>query len=405
MSDQAGAPSAEQATCLALRSQLTPLAKTLLWLSGMVILLSLLSNDMRPSPFVLAFASLLLLLFGCSWWIGRDALSSLLPDGLQPATGFAWERLPIRFALHHVGSRFKARDILLLHGSDGNERGLFGYRASIEPGESLWVDGSLRLPRRGRFRRHGLRLISTFPFGLLRWTAAWHLPADLIALPRLGALRDAMSLIPNERETVESGAGRFTDTEEFHTLKRWRPGMSQRLVHWKSTARRGHLMVREMHGVRFPRLRIELMAPPVNHKSGDKLRHQFEESICLAATLADFFLRKNYRVEFAAMGVEKPFFLEAQRGRHALFQILTRLADVQLPRRDPIAEKTESASPPPLGLRIPRSDCFRIQVCTGSGNRRDVGRHRLDVNSAATQRWFQANRRFSSGSFIQSRRA
>jgi uncharacterized protein (DUF58 family) len=405
MSEPGGAPSSEQATCLSLRSQLTPLAKTLLWLSGSMILLSVLSTDLRPTPFILAFASFLLLLFACSWLVGRESISCLLPDGLQPATGFAWERLPIRFALHHVGTRFNARDILLLHGSEGNERGLFGYRASIEPGESMWVDGSLRLPRRGRFRSHGLRLISTFPFGLLRWTAAWHLPADLIALPRLGALRDAMSLIPNERETVESGAGRFSDTEEFHTLKRWRPGMSQRLVHWKSTARRGHLMVREMHGVRFPRLRIELMAPPMGKDTHSKTRRDFEQSICLAATLADFFLRKNYRVEFAAMGVEKPFFLEAQRGRHALFQILTRLADVQLPKRDPIADKAGIKGPPPIGLLIPRSDCFRIQVCTGTGNKRDVGRHRLDVNSPTTQRWFQANRRFSTGSFIQSRRA
>ncbi|MCP4094245.1 MAG: DUF58 domain-containing protein [Planctomycetes bacterium] len=405
MSEEGGAPNAEQATCLSLRPQLTPLAKTLLWLSGSVILLSLLSTNLRPTPFILAFTSLLLLLFACSWWVGRISLGSLIPDGLQPATGFAWERLPIRFALHHVGERFKVRDVLLLHGSDGNERGMFGYRASIEPGESMWVDGSLRLPRRGRFRSHGLRLISTFPFGLLRWTASWHLPADLIALPRLGALRDATSLIPNERETVEAGAGRFTDTEEFHTLKKWRPGMSQRLVHWKSTARRGHLMVREMHGVRFPRLRVELIPPALGKDTDARVRRRFEESICLAATLADFFLRKNYRVEFATMGVEQPFYLEAQRGRHALFQILTRLADVQLPRVDPIAEKAGIKTPPPLGLHIPRSDCFRIQVCAGAGNKRDVGRHRLDVTSPATKRWFQANRRFSTGTFIQSRRA
>lgn len=380
----------DQASCLSMHWQLTSLAKSLLWLSGFSAAVLLLASDFHPTAFLLSFLSLVMLLFATSWWLGRTSLSCLIPTAVQPATGFTWEMLPVRFGLHHVGDRIAARDVLLYHGSQGNHRGLFAYRACIDPGSAQWVDGSLRLQHRGRFLHHGLRLVSTFPFGLLRWTAAWNLPADIIALPRLGALRDAMSLIPAERETVASGAGRFTDTEEFHTLKRWRPGMSQRLVHWKSTARRGHLMVREMHGVRYPRLRLELIAPAPNHGSARSQRLQFEHSICLTATLADFFLRRNYRVELSCFGVEEPFFLEAQRGRHGLFQALTRLANVKL-----ASGEARKNMPLPSAL-AKRQDCFRIQICAGLGNRRDVGRHRLDITSPATQRWFLPNRRFSS---------
>lgn len=380
----------KQASCLSLHWQLTALAKSLLWLSGSGAAVLLLASDFHPTAFLLSFLSLVLLLFATSWWLGRTSISCLVPTAVQPATGFTWEMLPIRFGLHHVGDRFAARDVLLYHGSHGNHRGLFAYRACIDPGAAQWVDGSLRLQHRGRFLHHGLRLVSTFPFGLLRWTAAWKLPADIIALPRLGALRDAMSLIPAERETVESGAGRFTDAEEFHTLKRWRPGMSQRLVHWKSTARRGHLMVQEMHGVRYPRLRLELIAPAPDSGSPRSQRLKFEHAICLTATLADFFLRRNYRVELSCVGVEEPFFLEAQRGRHGLFQALTRLANVAL-----ASEEVRQNAPPPPGL-AKRRDCFRIQICAGLGNRRDVGRHRLDITTTATQRWFLPNRRFSS---------
>jgi uncharacterized protein (DUF58 family) len=380
----------EQASCLSMQWQLTALAKSLLWLSGSIATVLLLASDFHPTAFLLSLVCLVLLLFATSWWLGRTALSCLVPTAVQPATGFTWEMLPIRFGLHHVGDRFAARDVLLYHGSQGNHRGLFAYRACIDPGAAHWVDGSLRLQHRGRFLHHGLRLVSTFPFGLLRWTAAWKLPADIIALPRLGALRDAMSLIPAERETVESGAGRFTDTEEFHTLKRWRPGMSQRLVHWKSTARRGHLMVREMHGVRYPRLRLELVAPAPGFGSPRNQRLQFENAICLTATLADFFLRRNYRVELSCVGVKEPFFLEAQRGRHGLFQALTRLANVAL------ASEEARKNTPPLTAHGKRQDCFRIQICAGLGNQRDVGRHRLDITTAATRRWFLPNRRFSS---------
>ncbi len=386
-------PSAAQATSLGLHCQLTALAKSLLWLSGMGAAAMLLTSDFHPTAFFLAFLCLVFLLFLTSWWLGRTALRCLVPSALQPATGFTWDLLPIRFGLHHVGDHIAARDVLLLHGSEGNQRGIFGYRAHIAPGANMWVDGSLRLPRRGRFLQHRLRLVSTFPFGLLRWTAAWEVPADILSFPRLGALRDAQSLIPAERETLSTGAGRFTDTEEFHTLKRWRPGMSQRLVHWKSTARRGHTMIREMHGVRSPRLRIEVLAPlsPANF---DSRRLQFEQAICLAATLADFFLRRNYHVELACLGVQEPIFLAAQQGRRGLFQTLTSLAHITL-------AAPESATP----FATPRShgssqrECFRIQVCAGLGNHRDLGRRRLDITDPATARWFLPNRRYSTPLF------
>ncbi len=391
--------SPDQATCLSLDFQLTPLAVSLLWISGTSAVLMLLAADFRPTSLLLSLVTLVLLLFATSWWLGRNTMQCLVPGVVQPATGFTWDMLPIRFDLHHVGNGIAARDVLLLHGSEGNQRSLFAYRASIQPGAALWVDGAFRLQRRGRFLSHGLRLVSTFPFGLLRWTAAWRLPADIIALPRLGALRDAMSLIPAERETVESGAGKFTDTEEFHTLKRWRPGMSQRLVHWKSTARRGHLMVREMHGVRHPRLRIELLAPQDVGGSARRRRLLFEQEVCLAATLADFFLRRNYRVELSCSGIKEPFFLEAQRGRHGLFQVLTRLANVELP------SATTDSHRAAVGSGARSGDCFRIQVCAGLGNLRDVGRHRLDVVTPATSRWFLPNRRFSSTVVSQGRSA
>jgi len=384
---------AKQATCLGLHCQFTALAKSILWLSGTSAAVLLLASDLHPTAFVLAFLSSILLLFLTSWWLGRTALRCLIPSALQPATGFTWDLLPIRFGLHHIGDHIAARDVLLLHGSEGNQRGIFGYRANIAPGANLWVDGSLRLPRRGRFLQHGLRLVSTFPFGLLRWTAAWKVPADIISFPRLGALRDAQSLIPAERETLSAGAGRFTDTEEFHTLKRWRPGMSQRLVHWKSTARRGHTMIREMHGVRSPRLRIEVLAP-ASALNLDSRRLQFEQAICLAATLADFFLRRNYRVELACLGVQEPIFLQAQQGRRGLFQTLTSLANITLAAQ----ESTNSlVTPPSNGAN--RQECFRIQVCAGLGNRRAVGRRRLDITDPATARWFLPNRRYSNPLF------
>lgn len=394
-------PQKEEATCLDVSWRLTPLAKSLLWVSGFMGLCVLVYQGFMPNAAMLGVTSLLLLLFLSSWFLGRSTLLAIHPTGVEPATGFAWEKLTIRFGLHHIGGWFTARDILLYHGSEFERRGLFAYRASMEPGSSQWVEGDLRLSKRGRFRTHGLRIASTFPFGLIRWTSAWELPADLLALPRLGALRDPLSLIPPERETLVAQAGRHQDAEEFHSLKRWRPGMSQRSVHWKSSARRNCLMLKELHGVRKPSIRLELFPPVVESTRRRSEKYLFEQSICLCASLADFFLRRNYRVEVVCSDTKNAFFLEEQSGRSGLFGVLTKLAETDL--MDKKSADTKPNSPSSMGHRSQRS--FRIQICAGGGNLRDSGRQRLDILDPATKRWFHSDRRFSRVGFLQRRQA
>jgi len=401
MKQAAANPQNESGRCLGVRWRLTPLAKSLLWVSGALGFAYIALQGFSPTPIFLGFSSLLLLLFLSSWFYGRVCLLSLAPTGLEPATGFAWEKLSIRFGLHHTGNRFTAHDVLVYHGSDFHRRGLFAYRASIAPGTSQWMEGDLRMPKRGRFSTHGLRLASTFPFGLIRWTSAWELPADLLALPRLGALRDPLSLIPPERETLVANTGRFQDAEEFHTLKRWRPGMSQRNVHWKSTARRNGLMLKELHGVRKPSIRLELIPPFPTSARQRSDKFLFEQSICLTASLADFFLRRNYRVEVVCTDVQNAFFLEEQRGRSGLFGVLTKLAEIELPQNKGIAQTANPLSP--TGVRSRKA--FRIQISAGGGNLRDSRRQRLDILDPATKRWFHSDRRFSQTGFLQSRRA
>ncbi|MDA0666417.1 MAG: DUF58 domain-containing protein [Planctomycetota bacterium] len=401
MSQAVSYPQKEEATCLDVSWRLTPLAKSLIWISGFMGVCVIAFQGLTPTPLTLGVTSLFLLLFLSSWFLGRSTLLAIQPTGVEPAIGFAWEKLTIRFGLHHVGGSFTARDILLYHGSEFERRGLFAYRASMAPGTSQWVEGDLRLAKRGRFRTHGLRIASTFPFGLIRWTSSWELPADLLALPRLGALRDPLSLIPPERETLIAHAGRYQDAEEFHALKRWRPGLSQRNVHWKSSARRNQLMLKELHGVRKPSIRLELFPPVVESTRHRSDKFLFERSICLTASLADFFLRRNYRVEVVCSGTKNAFFLEEQSGRSGLFGALTKLAELDLFERESV-EATASPSPS-MGRRSQRA--FRIQICAGGGNLRDAGRQRLDILDPATKRWFQSDRRFSRVGFLQRRPA
>lgn len=394
----------EEATFLAVQGKLTPTALSLLWGAlGLSVLLLLLSGA-AALALVYGLVVVVLLGIGVNWFLGRMAILDLQPGRLQPVTGFSWETVTARFGLHHLGGRFAARDVLISHGSEDSRRGLFSYRATVAPGSARWVEGQLRLPRRGRFDHHGIRIASSFPFGLVQWTASWKLSADILALPRLGALRDATSLIPVEQETLAAGAQRREDSEEFHGLKVWRPGMSQRQVHWKSSARRGKLMVREMRGIRRPRLRLELVGPPLNADGKRPQRFRFEQAICLTATLADYFLRRNYRVEVVAQNVAQPFYLEVQKGRNGLYQVLSRLAEVDLLAADPAATAKASRSRSSLP-RNGHRDVFRIQVNLGLGNLRQAHLQTLDITHPGTKRWFHADRRFSTGLSLLGRSA
>lgn len=392
-----------EADFLTLQGKLTSTAFSLIWGTVGLSLLLLLVSGASALALVYGILSVVVLVFATNWFYGRAVLRMLQPGRLEPISGFSWEQVTARFGLHHLGGRFAARDVLISHGSEESRRGLFSYQANIEADSSMWVEGPLRLPRRGRFDHHGIRIASSFPFGLVRWTASWRLPADILALPRLGALRDAMSLIPVEQETLAAGARRLDDAEEFHTLKTWRPGMSQRQVHWKASARRGRLMVREMQGVRRPRIRLELLGPTLEAQDGKRPpRFLFEQSICLTATLADFFLRRNYQVEVAAQNVGHPFYLDVGRGRVGLYQVLSRLAEVDL-----LQDESDRAGTTSLqGFRNGNHrEVFRIQINLGHGNARHARLQCLDVAHPGTRRWFHADRRFSTGLALPGRSA
>lgn len=117
-------------------------------------------------------------------------------------------------------------------------------------------------PRRGLFAIDPLVARSTFPFGLVG-SRVELLPAEeLIVLPRPARvdgerLRSWLFRAWAGRDEERRKVRRVVEREaEVHGLRDYRPGDPPRRIHWKATARRNRLTVREYEDAAPPRLLV-----------------------------------------------------------------------------------------------------------------------------------------------------
>ncbi|HVS72673.1 MAG TPA: DUF58 domain-containing protein [Phycisphaerae bacterium] len=179
-------------------------------------------------------------------------------------------------------------------------------------------------PRRGLLTLSGVELRSSFPLGLqVRYR---EIPAagQMVVYPRVGTLNRKVAVA--YREAVESGtmtSNRRGGNDEFYGLREYRPGDNIRAIHWRSTARTGELMVRELTANAPPQLIVVLNARTWREMEGG--REQVERAIELAATIAcDGFL-ENFAVGLGIAGADTAAPAPLM-GRGARAAVLRRLA-------------------------------------------------------------------------------
>lgn len=235
---------------------------------------------------------------------GQDAV---VPLELRHAGRF----LPVRC----VGFEFAARAVpagsagasdlparlRLASGGETPVTGRVALGGRLDPGTFAEVTWDLRPARRGRLRIELRRVVSVFPFGLLRRelspslaieTIVWPAPAEL-RLVGAGFARRRLEGRPRPR----AGFG-----SDLLALRAYRPGDSPRQVHWKATARTGSLLVRQpaAEAVEGYALRVCTEAArwprPV----------QFELLLSVASALAEHFYRCG-RLHSFALGADPAF--------------------------------------------------------------------------------------------------
>ena len=109
----------------------------------------------------------------------------------------------------------------------------------------------IRPAHRGLYEFGPVRVMSRFPLGLMERSIDLGLVERFVVYPRIGRLK------PNWRRAVAAGElasdlariGHSASDDEFHRLREYRRGDNPRAIHWRTTARRNELMVKEFqHG-------------------------------------------------------------------------------------------------------------------------------------------------------------
>jgi uncharacterized protein (DUF58 family) len=193
--------------------------------------------------------------------------------------------------------------------------------APLSPGETGRAAYRFPTDRRGRFEIGPLRVTVTDAFGLVssshrvlgtEQVIVYPHVHDIVAPPDIGGL-DLDRDHPAVRPRVESSG-------DFMTLREYTAGDDLRLVHWRSTARRGHLMVRQNETRRRAPVLLMLDVRPATHD-----RESFERAVEAVASISTALDRAGRPFEVAwSTGTEI-----GAPGRRHLPYIMDELAVVQ----------------------------------------------------------------------------
>jgi uncharacterized protein (DUF58 family) len=234
---------------------------------------------------------------------------------------------------------------------------------------SFTARAAVVLPRRGWYAWNEPRLVSGYPFGLVERSVGGVGARPVLVYPARGKLHRGRLRQFLMRSQPGLGRSRLpprrhpSAQSEFHGLREFRLGDSPRWIHWRTSARRGELMVREFEDLPSDDLIliVEPWLPSEGRKEeSDRARARLERAISFAATVCLEWCRKTGdRLVLAVAGPAQPIVLNGFTGReyaHLLLECLAlvpggaiqadrlaeRLSDRSLPRAAALCVSTRS---------------------------------------------------------------
>jgi uncharacterized protein (DUF58 family) len=128
----------------------------------------------------------------------------------------------------------------------------------VPPGATEERRGTWTFARRGLHRLHGIRVSTTWPFGILRKWYDVRVPLEVLVLPSPGP---AASPLGAGLRGVGDPTPRSRGAGDFMGLREHRVGEGLRSIHWRSTARLRRRMVAERAADAMPRLFVRIEYP------------------------------------------------------------------------------------------------------------------------------------------------
>ncbi|MEO6874755.1 MAG: DUF58 domain-containing protein [Opitutaceae bacterium] len=208
-------------------------------------------------------------------------------------------------------------------------RGQLFLRERLDPRSETRLEWLFKPARRGRLRMELASVGSQFPFGFLRKllttelreeVVVWPAPVEYRRLAEAGARRTA-----GGERTSRTGSG-----GDLLALRRYAPGDSHRLIHWKASARSRSLLVRQFAAESTEGFSLWLRTDATIWPRPE----QFELLVSFCATLAEDLFRAGQLIS-AALDDEAPV---PVRRVADLELLLDRLAVVQPGKKTPASD-------------------------------------------------------------------
>jgi uncharacterized protein (DUF58 family) len=214
--------------------------------------------------------------------------------------------------------------------------------------------------RRGRYGFSGFKVSTKFPFALLRKSRVVEIETEVLVLPairKVGLPPLPAPSVTGDRYRRLRGRG-----GDIYGLHDFRPGDDPREIHWKVSAHRGRLVIREREAESARELVLRLDHRLVPDDDGSLLTaaESVELAINTTASLAAHLIRQGYQVGLVTQSGTLP----RDEGPPHLTRILRHLAMVDYADVD--------ATHPPLpepGLMMHVSHTGQVSLVTGTGHR------------------------------------
>ncbi|MFO0805204.1 MAG: DUF58 domain-containing protein [Gemmataceae bacterium] len=219
---------------------------------------------------------------------------------LLPASVFAGEMVETSVRLENAGSRPATFQVV--------DRGREWAAFDLARADGVAFSRTEAFLERGRLRLPPLSILAAYPFGFLSFERVEG-EGDVVAvLPALGVaepdgLRNWLLRSAGGEGRSRKVLRRVThDHADVRGVRPYRPGDSLRAVHWRSSARRRELMVREYDAAPSPELLV-VVDPWLPADATDADRQRLEDALGLAATITATWARAiGTRVTLAASG-------------------------------------------------------------------------------------------------------
>ncbi len=355
-------------------------AWTFLILAGLLYLLANQTQVGWVYVMVAGLVGLLLLNFFYGWGLLKSLRASRKFHNLSPTTAGQSEPdlslptfheddpLEITLQFHYPGRRplFLVSGIESCPCAPPAEQVQTFFIPSLFKNQPLNLSYQTVCDQRGLYRFPPLALASSGPFGFFRAQRRLAVPGEILIYPSYQPLKRLRLL--ERRGYTQSQRLRVGASDDLLGVRDYRPGDSLRHVHWRSTARRGKLVVKEFADEEELSLTVVLDLA-AGGSVGQGKYATFETAVRLAATFGYYAAHKKI-----------PFYLVGENQQPALpktplswWAMLNYLAKVQNDGRKPLHQLLDSLPPSPfVVVLISRPDEATTQALTALA-RRGVG--------------------------------